>query len=97
MAWDARGFYYRSKREGRRVVRQYLGTGPTAQAAAEVDEAIRTRRLAEREQERAVQAAARALEAKVEAVCGLADLVARAALLLAGFRQHQRGVWRRKR
>lgn len=34
MAWDKRGYFYRSRRVGRRVVRDYYGKGPIAEMAA---------------------------------------------------------------
>ena len=38
-----------------------------------------------------------ALDAQVNAVEEIADLLSRAALIVAGYRQHDRGQWRRKR
>lgn len=34
MAWDKRGYFYISRRVGRRVVRDYYGKGPIAEMAA---------------------------------------------------------------
>jgi len=34
MAWDKRGYFYRSRRVEGRVVRDYFGRGPLADAAA---------------------------------------------------------------
>jgi hypothetical protein len=38
-----------------------------------------------------------ALEAPVEELCQAAEVLARATLLAAGYRQHKRGEWRRRR
>jgi len=96
MAWETRNgggrYYTRSKRVGGRVVREYIGTGPTAELAAEADAA----RRAQREQERRawnrtkeeIEASEDALEQLREAVCGL--------LADAGFYRHHRGEWRRR-
>lgn len=101
MAWETRrgrGRYYtRSRREGGRVVREYVGTGPLAELTAQVDALAR----GERERRRAAEAGRREqhreLEAALQELCEGADALARAALLLAGYRQHNRGEWRRKR
>jgi len=96
MAWEARNgsgrYFTRSKRVGGRVVREYIGTGPAAELAAEADAA----RRAQREQEqrawnrtkREIEASEDALERFREAVSGL--------LVNAGFYRHHRGEWRRR-
>ena len=53
MGWEKRdrgGFYYtRSKKIGNQVVREYVGTGPLATLAAEMDALNRQRRQEEAE------------------------------------------------
>lgn len=101
MAWERRkrggSYYTRSVRENGRVVREYVGTGETAQAIAQLDALARL----QREQERAAAEAAaeqeRALEAPVWELCDQADLWARVALVAAGYHRHERGEWRRRR
>jgi hypothetical protein len=95
MAWE-RGYYYRVRREGRRVVREYVGTGRIAELAAQLDALERQKRAAEAAAWRAEKARLDALDAKVSALIDLTDLAAAAALLAAGFHQHKR-QWRRKR
>src|SRR5262245_47565322 len=98
MAWSKRGnraYFYRSRRVGRRGVREYVGQGVEADLAAAL--------LAERVRQRAESARRRRAEAaRHAAVERLLDGVDRAAeallgglLALAGYRRHDRGPWRK--
>jgi hypothetical protein len=97
MAWERGRYYTRSRRVNGRVVRQYLGRGPEAHLAAALD----ARRRQEREAGRlALQAEAerqRAVDLPLRAFARLTDLLAGAALVLAGFHRHDRGPWRKSR
>jgi hypothetical protein len=97
VGWDKGRYYTRSKKVNGRVVREYVGSGEVAEVAAQIDAITRADRQAEREARRAEKAALDALEAPLNDLNDLADLLARAALIAAGFRQHKRGEWRRKR
>jgi hypothetical protein len=96
MAWE-RGYYYRVRKVNGRVVREYCGNGRLAQLAAAQDERERSQRESRRVAERQDREEMEALDAKVNAVHEIADLFAQAALIVAGYRQHQRGQWRRRR
>jgi hypothetical protein len=96
MAWE-RGYYYRVRKEGGRVVREYFGKDKLAELMARIDAINRADREAEREARRAEKAELDALDADVKELDDLADLLAQAAMLAAGYRQHKRGEWRRKR
>jgi len=53
MGWDKDGRYYtRSRREGGRVMREYVGRGPLAELEAAYDRSQRERRAAERHTQR---------------------------------------------
>src|SRR5260370_19618830 len=98
MAWDqvgSRRYYYRSERIGGRPVRRDVGTGPAAELAAAVDELRRVERAAETRECLAEQAKHQAAEAPLLELCKLTDVLARAALVAAGYHQHARGAWRR--
>ena len=98
MGWERQGrYYYRSRKVGGRVVRQYIGTGRGAEMVAEMDALEREEREAERAARRAERAELEALEGALDRMCQQAELLARAALVAAGFRQHKRGEWRKKR
>lgn len=97
MGWDKGRYYTRSRKVSGRVVREYVGTGEVADLAAEMDASKRADREAERKARHTEKAELDALDASVKELDELADLLARAALLAAGFRQHNRGAWRKRR
>ena len=99
--WERRergGLYYtRSRKEGGRVVREYIGGGVLGKIAALQDEyEQRTREedaaLAKEERQRLEE-----LVAPVDELCEAAEVLARAALVSAGYRRHNRGEWRKRR
>jgi hypothetical protein len=99
MGWEQRSgrlYYYRKRREGRRVISEYVGAGPLAEAIAALDS---MQRLKHRALQQAWQCECEA-EAKVVAEVDAFGVVVRAAthaaLLLAGYHTHK-GQWRRKR
>jgi hypothetical protein len=95
MAWEQRGnihYYYRKVRQGDRVFSEYVGSGDLARACADLDELERHLRRAER----AKREGLRALDAELEAACGLIRALTYAALLSTGHHTHK-GQWRKKR
>ena len=100
MAWELgrRGqrFYTRTRRVGGRRVREYLGSGPRAQAAAEAD----GRRRAEREAQAAARRRERDRLAEADGLvlqlCEAVGLAASAVLAASGFHRHG-GEWRARR
>lgn len=100
MAWEQRGnriYYYRSRKVGGRVVKEYIGTGATAELIAAHDEAERERRSADREQSCAEARRLADLAAGDEELSRTVDALAAAALMSVGYRQHGRGAWRKQR
>jgi hypothetical protein len=97
MSWETRRngnrYYYRSRRQDGRVVREYVGGGEKGRRAAEADAAARDSR----------EQAAKLLAEKNRPVDGLAahldvfgkivDQLVTCQLLCAGWRRHHRG-WR---
>jgi hypothetical protein len=96
MSWE-RGYYYRVRKVNGRVVREYIGVGTVGELAARMDALERHEREAVRAVRRAQRAELEALDAPVAELDQMADLLARAALLAAGYHQHNRGEWRRRR
>ena len=101
MAWESRkgqgAYYTRTSRIGGRVVREYIGTGRLAQAIALMDELERQDRQAVADARREERARLDALDVKVVELDEFADLLARAVLINAGYHQHNRGEWRKRR
>jgi hypothetical protein len=89
-------YYYKSRRDGKKVRKVYVGAGDFAHVAAELDEAERLRR----EEEAAYWEAERErLERSAVFLQGLeeaTEVLVRAHLLASGCHKHK-GQWRRKR
>src|SRR6266508_5922658 len=100
MGWEVRGgrrYYTRSRKVNGRVVREYIGAGPVAELAAAADALRRADRRADAEARRAAQARWQAALTPSLELSRTIDLLTRATLLAAGYRQHARSSWRRKR
>jgi hypothetical protein len=100
MPWEQVGrrrYYYRSLWVSGRPVRRYVGTGQVAELAAAADDLRRLERAVAARERQAEQARFREAEAPLLRLCGLTDLLARTALVAAGYHQHDRGAWRRTR
>ena len=100
MLWARRGnkrYFSRSVRVNGRPTRQYLGSGPEAQAVAASIALARQIRSLERDRARADDKAAAEATEPLDRLCELTDILVRAALLDAGFHQHDRGDWRKRR
>ena len=96
MAWENGRYYTRSRKVNDRVIREYVGSGKVGELAAQLDAMEREQREYEREAWRLEREAIEAFDEAVAKVCQMADIVARAAMVAAGFHRH-RGEWRRRR
>jgi hypothetical protein len=98
MTWCRNGrYFYRSRREGDRVVSEYLGAGAVGEAVARREDARRAQALAARGRERSSQEEARALEATLHDLARASDELLAEALTAAGYHRHHRGEWRLRR
>ena len=101
MAWEKRRngvrYYYRAFRSGGRVVKEYMGRGARAVAAAEEDVARRVERAARRQAEQERRKLDLALGAQVAAVGAEAKALMETALLAAGYHRPHRNPWRKCR
>ncbi len=101
MGWESRkrgGRYYtRSRREGDRVVREYIGGGKLGQAVAFLDRKARDERARQAQRERAARDEDAALVALVDEFDRAVRALVAAELVAAGYHRHHRGAWRRKR
>ena len=97
MGWEKDGRYYtRSRKVNGRVVREYIGGGEVGALVAQMAAIERARRDFERECWRLEKEEMEAFDASVAKVCQMADIIAKAAMIAAGFHRH-RGEWRRRR
>ena len=90
-------YYYRSRREGDRVVREYVAFGDSARAAAERDAQQRAELAAERQ---AIAASHQRIHEVLDALdefCDSVRTLAAAILVQQGYHQHDRGRWHKKR
>jgi hypothetical protein len=90
-------YYTRSRKEGGRVVREYVGRGALGEIAALEDEYERRRREEEASFCKEERERLEGLMAPVDELCEVAEVLARAALVAAGYRRHNRGGWRKRR
>ena len=99
MMWDVRGnsrYFYRHRRVNGRVMRIYVGTGPQAELLA-AQEAKRIADVkAQRQERRARQTTIEAAESPLNTLTNQTTALADAALLCAGYHQHDGGEWRRR-
>lgn len=98
MGWEKDGRYYtRSSRVDGRVVREYVGSGELPVLSARLDAIHRGQRQEERQQERQQGQALQAEDKELRAYCQAVETVLRAVLTGAGYHQHARGTWRKRR
>jgi hypothetical protein len=101
MGWETRqrgGRYYtRSRREEGRVVREYLGTGPVAEAIATLDRIDRRDRINARDEARLKRQQYDEIDALVQTYFNQVEEKMREVLNLAGYHRPKRGQWRKRR
>jgi len=101
MAWETRNgrgrYYTRSRRVNEHVVREYIGTGPAAEAIAILDAQERAERLGNRAAWQAERERMEVTEDRIQRFSeGVTDLTG-AVLMGAGYHRHHRGEWRKRR
>jgi hypothetical protein len=97
MGWEKGKYYTRSRKVNGRVVREYVGAGELGELAARVDALEREKRLLVRLEVVQTRLTHDKVAANLKVLAGHARLLARAALLAAGYHQHARGAWRKRR
>jgi hypothetical protein len=99
MGWERRGnrgYYYRKKRIGQRVVSEYVGAGELAELVAELDALRRAEREAERLRWQRERDAELALDQEVNALGDVARMLTQAVMVATGHHTHK-GTWRKTR
>ncbi len=97
MGWERGRYYTRSRKVGGRVVREYVGGGLAGLLAAQEDERRRAERAAQQAALQAERARLAPAERALDELCDATETLMQTALLLAGYRQHHRGEWRKRR
>jgi hypothetical protein len=100
MAWENRGnqrYYYRSKRIGSRVVKEYVGLGWAGNHLEALNEVRQAQKAVEREAIQADMDEVALLEAAFKPLDEFATAVAESALFAAGYHRPKRGPWRKRR
>ncbi len=93
---NGRVYYYKSRRDGEKVRKVYVGAGDFAHLAAKLDEAERLRREEEAAYWKAECERLERSGAFLQELEEVAEVLVRAHLLASGFHQHK-GQWRRQR
>ena len=97
--WQQRGtkrYLTQSRKHQGRVIREYLGTGPSAEALYHVEVLERQQRHAAREAWRQTLADQTAIDAQVQRWWAQQDLLLQALLYTEGFYRHDRSTWRKR-
>ena len=101
MAWEqrpnGRSYYYRSRRCGKTVRKVYVGCGRVGEEAAKEDADRRAARFASRQAEKQRRLAFEAAQAQLAALYDVATDLLKKSFTAAGYHQHNRGSWRKKR
>lgn len=95
MAWK-NGYYYRNRRQGKKVVTEYIGTGYQALLAEQLTERARAEAEKKQREWEAIKDEQQRLDRMVDDFGKLASAHADAALLLEGYHQSRR-KWRKQR
>lgn len=88
-------YYYRKRREGKRVVSEYVGCGVAGCMAALLDAEVREERATERARLMELRGTARTVEALIADVDSAAGEAVSAAYEAAGYVK-RRGEWRKR-
>jgi len=100
MGWEERGngiYYYRKIRDGDTVRSEYVGNGPLARIASELDNSVRELRDAEWQLEKIKRAQDDDIESQLAAIEGSLKFLTRAHLISLGFSQTSSREWRLSR
>lgn len=74
-----------------------MGDGEVGELAAQMDALKRRQREEEAQAWSEERERMNALDTPVEELCEISELLAHATFLLAGYHQHKRGEWRKRR
>ncbi|MCE5237181.1 hypothetical protein LLH23_01650 [bacterium] len=96
MAYQRNGYWYRSRREGGKVVTEYLGNRSWVAPVLWLEEVKRQQHELDRAEAAAAREAERELDRRIDAVGDLARTMTGAVLVVSGYHTHNR-QWRKQR
>jgi hypothetical protein len=97
MAYLTKGrYWYKSRREGQRVVSEYIGCGDTGRLCAALENQQVQERVQERAQRQALATQERELDRQFDTLAGQLRGLVETALTVSGYHKHS-GTWRRRR
>lgn len=94
---DPRGYFYRSRRVGDRVTRQYIGRGARCEGMVQLEALQRKEEAEQQREQREERGRLEALDGEVKAFCAQVTAIMRFVLQSKGYHQHARGQWRKQR
>jgi hypothetical protein len=89
-------YWYKSRREGGRVISEYIGTGDMGRLIAELENQQVQQRVQERAQRQALAAQEHEVDRTLDTITGQLHSLIEAALTVSGYHKHS-GTWRRAR
>lgn len=101
MAWEARKpggskYYTRTRKVRGRYIREYVGRGARAEAAAATDALQRAERQARAQERRGEQERLERAEEQLLYLDGALELLVHATLTAYGYHRHAKGEWRKR-
>ncbi len=99
MAWEQRAgrlYYYQKRRQGNRVISEYVGSGHLARLAGALDKHDQERRRRDREERSGQQADLHLAELHIRRLSSSVLSVVQITLMVSGFHYHK-GQWRKVR
>jgi hypothetical protein len=89
-------YYYKKRREGERVISEYVGSGELAEIIDLTTRLEQNRKQQQRAEVRAQQASADRINSLVDSHAAMVDKLIEAQLFALGYHKHNR-QWRRRR
>jgi hypothetical protein len=101
MPWESRNrrgrYYHRKYRRNGKTFKEYFGTGPLAEQAAAEDVQRIANNRAQRKARKVDEESWQEAQDPLDQLSQLTSILLQGTLIAAGYYQHDRGEWRRKK